>query len=132
MVLGATVAPSTPGPAAGFRATSTTAAAGLPRAPAEWTAELDGEALLWEQLWVEDHGLGFTVRLLAATAGEEETERVAAAAGRAPRRALLRRMGQEARSGPPRRRTAGRRREVPQGRHRHRCPAPRSVAPGTA
>ncbi|WP_435057784.1 hypothetical protein [Streptomyces sp. bgisy060] len=66
----------TPGP----RATSTSSAAGLLRELVPWTASLDQELLTGAQLWVEDHGTDFTVRLLVA-ACEDELDRVAAAAG---------------------------------------------------
>ncbi|MET9836103.1 hypothetical protein ABZ302_32120 [Streptomyces sp. NPDC006237] len=64
-----------------LRATSTSAAAGLLRTLAPWTAALDHELLSGAQLWVEDHGQGFTVRLLATAACGNDLESIAAAAG---------------------------------------------------
>ncbi|MGV2917276.1 hypothetical protein [Streptomyces alfalfae] len=52
------------GAATGLRVTSTAAGAGLLRTLAPWTATLDQELLSGAQLWVEDDGQGFTVRLL--------------------------------------------------------------------
>lgn len=66
-----------PGP----RATSTSAAAGLLRTLAPWTAALDQELLPDVQLWVEDDGEDFTVRLVASAASEDQLDRVAAAVG---------------------------------------------------
>lgn len=64
-----------------LRATSTSAAAALLRKLAPWTAALNQELLPAAQLWVEDHGQGFTVRLLATAACGDDLERIAAAAG---------------------------------------------------
>ncbi|KOV41898.1 hypothetical protein ADK98_25200 [Streptomyces sp. H036] len=63
------------------RATSTSAAAGLLRTLVPWTASLDQELLPDVQLWVEDHGEDFTVRLVVSAASEDELDRLAAAAG---------------------------------------------------
>ncbi|WP_243767024.1 hypothetical protein [Streptomyces sp. GC420] len=63
-----------------LRATSTPAAAGLLRTLAPWTAGLNQELLSGAQLWVEDHGHGFTVRLLATAECSDDLESVAAAA----------------------------------------------------
>lgn len=65
----------------GGRLTSTAAAAELLRTLVPWTAVLDQERLPGAQLWVEDDGRGFTVRLLAPAASRDDVERVAAAAG---------------------------------------------------
>lgn len=62
------------------RVTSTSAAAGLLRTLAPWTAVLDQDRLPGAQLWVEDDGRDFTVRLLATAASGGELEMVAAAA----------------------------------------------------
>ncbi|MEU8542917.1 hypothetical protein AB0C52_23525 [Streptomyces sp. NPDC048717] len=64
-----------------LRATSTSAAAGLLRMLARWTAGLDQELLPGAQLWVEDDGQDFTVRLLAAAACGDDLDGVATAAG---------------------------------------------------
>ncbi|MER5549969.1 hypothetical protein ABT072_48190 [Streptomyces sp. NPDC002589] len=80
LVLVGALAPPVPG-AVGARTTSTSAAAGLLRTLAPWTAALDQKLLQGAQLWVEDHGRGFTVRLLATAASSDDLETVAAAAG---------------------------------------------------
>ncbi|MGD1220516.1 hypothetical protein AB9Q10_19045 [Streptomyces krungchingensis] len=64
-----------------LRATSTSAAAGLLQTLATWTAALNQELLSGAQLWVEDHGQGFTVRLLTTAACGDDLESIAAAAG---------------------------------------------------
>ncbi|MEV7246666.1 hypothetical protein AB0N92_36295 [Streptomyces sp. NPDC093248] len=64
-----------------LRATSTSAAATLLRTLAPWTAALDQELLSGAQLWVDDDGQVFTVRLLATAARGDDMESVAAAAG---------------------------------------------------
>ncbi|MEU8588599.1 hypothetical protein AB0C59_16605 [Streptomyces sp. NPDC048664] len=64
-----------------LRATSTSAAATLLRTLAPWTAALDQELLSGAQLWVDDDGQVFTVRLLATAARGDDAESVAAAAG---------------------------------------------------
>ncbi len=69
------------GTAPRHRATSTSAAAALLRTLAPWTAALDQQLLSGAQLWVDDDGQGFTVRLLATAACGEDVESVAAAAG---------------------------------------------------
>lgn len=81
LVLVAAVDPPRRRTALGPRATSTSAAAGLLRTLALWTAALDQKLLSDVQLWVEDHGEDFTVRLLAMAQCEDELDRVAAAAG---------------------------------------------------
>ncbi|MFD8947595.1 hypothetical protein ACFV0B_01880 [Streptomyces xanthophaeus] len=82
LVLVAAVDPPRRRPALGrLRATSTSAATGLLRTLAPWTAALDQELLPDVQLWVEDDGEDFTVRLVASAASEDELNRVAAAAG---------------------------------------------------
>lgn len=69
-----------PGPPG--RATSTQAAVELLHSLASWAGGLDQELLHSAELWVEDHGHAFTVRLLT-TAGQSDTlDTVAAAAGR--------------------------------------------------
>lgn len=65
----------------GVRSTSTSAAAELLRTLAPWTAVLDQDLLRGAELWVEDDGRDFTVRLLATAARGDDLERVAAAAG---------------------------------------------------
>ncbi|MFD8727767.1 hypothetical protein [Streptomyces sp. NPDC059611] len=67
--------------APGLRTTSTAATAGLLRTLGPWAAALDQVLLPGAQLWVEDHGQGFTVRLLATAASGDDLERVAKAAG---------------------------------------------------
>ncbi|RSS84758.1 hypothetical protein EF919_38485 [Streptomyces sp. WAC02707] len=81
MVMVAAVDTLVRGAVRGVRATSTPAAAELQRKLAPWTAALDQELLPGAQLWVEDHGNDFSVRLLVSAAGEGELDRVAAAAG---------------------------------------------------
>ncbi|MGW2688904.1 hypothetical protein ACWC6I_37820 [Streptomyces sp. NPDC001414] len=63
------------------RSTSTWAAAALLRTLAPWTAALDQALLSGAQLWVDDDGQVFTVRLLATAARGDDVESVAAAAG---------------------------------------------------
>jgi len=65
----------------GVRSTSTPAAAELLRTLASWAAALDQDLLHGAQLWVEDDGRDFTVRLLATATRGDDLERVAAAAG---------------------------------------------------
>ncbi|MEU5137745.1 hypothetical protein [Streptomyces californicus] len=67
--------------APGLRTTSTAAAAGLLRTLGPWTDALDQALLPGVQLWVEDHGQDFTIRLLATAASGEDLESVAKAAG---------------------------------------------------
>ncbi|MEV6581377.1 hypothetical protein AB0M92_24815 [Streptomyces sp. NPDC051582] len=81
LVLVAAVDTPLRGAAPGGRLTSTAAAAELLRTLVPWTAVLDQERLPGAQLWVEDDGRGFTVRLLATAASGDDVERVAAAAG---------------------------------------------------
>ncbi|MEU7072975.1 hypothetical protein AB0B30_27970 [Streptomyces narbonensis] len=81
VVLVAAVDKPVRGAVPGLRATSTGAAAGLLRTLGSWTASLDQELLPEAQLWVEDHGQDFTVRLLATAARDDDLESVAAAAG---------------------------------------------------
>lgn len=81
VVLVAAVDAPVRGAATGLRATSTAAGAGLLRTLAPWTAALDQELLPGAQLWVEDDGPGFTVRLLATAVCGDDLESVAAAAG---------------------------------------------------
>ncbi|MFD8413984.1 hypothetical protein ACFV2Q_19870 [Streptomyces sp. NPDC059650] len=63
------------------RATSTSAVVGLLQALAPWAAALDHSVLPGAQLWVEDDGRDFTVRLLVTATHDGDLERVAAAAG---------------------------------------------------
>ncbi|WP_285551111.1 hypothetical protein [Streptomyces lavendulae] len=81
VVLVAAVDPPRRHTARGPRTTSTSAAAGLLRELAPWAVALDQELLPGAQLWVEDHGNDFTVRLLVSAACEDELDRVATAAG---------------------------------------------------
>ncbi len=81
VVLVAAVDTPVRGAAPRLRATSTSAAAGLLRTLAPWTAALDQELLPGAQLWVDDDGQDFTVRLLATAACGDDLESVAAAAG---------------------------------------------------
>ncbi|MFI6688072.1 hypothetical protein [Streptomyces sp. NPDC050485] len=81
LVLVAAMAPPVRGAGAEVRVTSTSAAAGLLRSLAAWTAGLDHDLLPGAQLWVEDDGRTFTVQLLATAASGAELEAVAAAAG---------------------------------------------------
>ncbi|MER6195998.1 hypothetical protein ABT234_01280 [Streptomyces sp. NPDC001586] len=81
LVLVAAVDGPVRGAVPGERLTSTAEAAGLLRTLAPWAAVLDQERLPGAQLWVEDDGRGFTVRLLATAASGDDVEMVAAAAG---------------------------------------------------
>ncbi|WP_405533786.1 hypothetical protein OG592_43105 (plasmid) [Streptomyces avidinii] len=81
LVLVAAVDAPVRGAVPGERVTSTTAAAGLLRNLAPWAAALERERLPGAQLWVEDDGRGFTVRLLVTAATGDDVEAVAAAAG---------------------------------------------------
>lgn len=81
LVLVAAVDTPVPGTAHRLRATSTSAAAALLWTLAPWTAALDQELLSGAQLWVDDDGQVFTVRLLVTAACGDEVESVAAAAG---------------------------------------------------
>ncbi|MFE3163323.1 hypothetical protein [Streptomyces sp. NPDC059224] len=81
VVLVAAVDTPARGTAPRLRSTSTSAAAALLRTLAPWTAALDQELLSGAQLWVDDDGQVFTVRLLATAAGSDDVESVAAAAG---------------------------------------------------
>lgn len=81
LVLVAAVDAPVRGAVPGERVTSTTAAAGLLRTLAPWAAALEWERLPGAQLWVEDDGRGFTVRLLVTAATGDDMEAVAAAAG---------------------------------------------------
>lgn len=81
LVLVAAVDTPVRGAVPGGRSTSTAAAAELLRTLVPWTAVLDQERLPGAQLWVEDDGRSFTVRLLATAASGDDVERVAAAAG---------------------------------------------------
>ncbi|MFI1648263.1 hypothetical protein ACH4XT_15170 [Streptomyces avidinii] len=81
LVLVAAVDGPVRGAVPGERLTSTEAAAGLLRTLVPWAAVLDQERLPGAQLWVEDDGRRFTVRLLAAAADGADLDRVAAAVG---------------------------------------------------
>ncbi|WP_079001138.1 hypothetical protein [Streptomyces sp. AS58] len=81
VVLVAAVDTPVRGTAPRLRATSASAAAALLRTLAPWTAALDQELLSGAQLWVDDDGQVFTVRLLATAARGDDVESVAAAAG---------------------------------------------------
>ncbi|MCX4624457.1 hypothetical protein [Streptomyces albogriseolus] len=81
VVLVAAVDTPVRGTAPRLRSTSTSAAAALLRTLAPWTAALDQELLSGAQLWVDDDGQVFTVRLLATAACGDDVESVAAAAG---------------------------------------------------
>jgi hypothetical protein len=81
VVLVAAVDTPVHGTAPRLRATSTSAAAALLRTLAPWTATLEQELLPGAQLWVDDDGQVFTVRLLATAACDDDVESVAAAAG---------------------------------------------------
>ncbi|WP_420082910.1 hypothetical protein ACN6AT_38295 (plasmid) [Streptomyces sp. JL4002] len=81
VVLVAAVDTPVRGTAPRLRATSTSAAAALLRTLAPWTAALDQRLLSGAQLWVDDDGQVFTVRLLATAARGDDVESVAAAAG---------------------------------------------------
>lgn len=81
VVLVAAVDTPVGGTAPRLRATSTSAAAALLRTLAPWTAALDQELLPGAQLWMDDDGQDFTVRLLATAACGDDEESVAAAAG---------------------------------------------------
>ncbi|MFF6979337.1 hypothetical protein ACFZAV_16690 [Streptomyces sp. NPDC008343] len=81
VVLVAAVDAPVGGAAHSFRATSTSAAVGLLRTLATWSAALDQELLPGAQLWVDDDGQDFTVRLLATAACGDDLESIAAAAG---------------------------------------------------
>ncbi|WP_406003929.1 hypothetical protein [Streptomyces sp. NBC_00829] len=81
LVLVAAVDAPVRGAVPGGRLTSAEAAAELLRTLVPWTAALDQERLPGAQLWVEDDGRGFTVRLLATAASSDDMEGVAAAAG---------------------------------------------------
>ncbi|MGC0379862.1 hypothetical protein [Streptomyces sp. SAI-129] len=81
VVLVAAVDTPVRGTAPRLRSTSTSAAAALLRTLAPWTAALDQELLSGVQLWVDDDGQVFTVRLLATAARGDDVESVAAAVG---------------------------------------------------
>ncbi|MEU0222658.1 hypothetical protein ABZ281_50120, partial [Streptomyces sp. NPDC006265] len=81
LVLVAAVDTPVRGAMPGGRLTSTAAATELLRTLVPWTAVLDQERLPGAQLWVEDDGRHFTVRLLATAASSDDVESVAAAAG---------------------------------------------------
>lgn len=73
------------------RSTSTPAAAELLRTLASWAAALDEDLLRGTQLWLEDDGRDFTVRLLVTAARGGDLERVAAAASAGLQRIRTRR-----------------------------------------
>ncbi|MGW1159346.1 hypothetical protein ACWD48_14195 [Streptomyces sp. NPDC002519] len=81
LVLVAAVAPPVDGGGTAGRATSTRAAADLLRSLAPWVSGLDHELLPEAELWVEDLGGAFAVRLLATVGPSGALETVAAAAG---------------------------------------------------
>jgi hypothetical protein len=81
VVLVAAVDAPVHGGAPGLRVTSTSDVAGLLRSLKPWADALDQARLPEAQLWVEDDGLDFMVRLLATAASGDDLERVAVAAG---------------------------------------------------
>ncbi|MEV7465506.1 hypothetical protein AB0O20_03185 [Streptomyces kronopolitis] len=81
LVLVAAVAPPVDGGGTAVRATSTRAAADLLRSLAPWVSGLDHELLPEAELWVEDLGGSFTVRLLTTVGPSGTLETVAAASG---------------------------------------------------
>ncbi|WP_394426396.1 hypothetical protein [Streptomyces sp. SGAir0957] len=81
LVLVAAVAPPVDGGGTAGRATSTRAAADLLRSLAPWASGLDHVLLPEAELWVEDLGGSFTVRLLTTAGPSSDLETVAAAAG---------------------------------------------------
>ncbi|MCX4826064.1 hypothetical protein OG883_41070 [Streptomyces sp. NBC_01142] len=86
VVLVAGIAPPANGTMQGRRATSTASAAELLRTLAAWARDLDQDLLPMAELWVDDQGDKYMVRLLT-TAGEA----VAAAAGKGLTRLRTRR-----------------------------------------
>ncbi|RLU82600.1 hypothetical protein CTZ27_29935 [Streptomyces griseocarneus] len=64
------------------RTTSTAAAAALLRTLAPWAQGLDLDVLPAAELWVDDQGHAFTVRLLTTAGQDADLEAVVAAAGK--------------------------------------------------
>ncbi|MFD7919716.1 hypothetical protein ACFV3R_10865 [Streptomyces sp. NPDC059740] len=81
LVLVAAVAPPVDGGGTAGRETSTRATADLLRSLTPWAHGLNHELLPEAELWVEDHGGAFTVRLLTTVGSSSALESVAAAAG---------------------------------------------------
>ncbi|MFD6967439.1 hypothetical protein [Streptomyces sp. NPDC059949] len=81
LVLVAAAAPPAPDEAADARVTSTRAAAELLRTLASWAGGLDQDLAHTAELWVDDRGHAYTVRLLTTAGQSDDLEAAAAAAG---------------------------------------------------